>query len=60
MWWNKMSNEETIKIEGINEKGEKFYIELGGPCPPVQSMFFPKEDNKETKGESDGNSSQSA
>lgn len=55
-----MSNEETIKIEGINEKGEKFYIELGGPCPPVQSMFFPKEDNKETKGESDGNSSQSA
>lgn len=59
-----MSEEEkkdTTVIEGINEKGEKFYIELGGPCPPVPSMFFPitEENQKKEKGELDGNSSQS-
>lgn len=47
------NDENTIKV------GDATYS-FGGPCPPIQSIFFPIEEEKEKEGEDKDDSAQSS
>lgn len=46
-----IESEKDKEVYSIEIDGKKY--SFGGPCPPIQSMFFPNDNLEEKKGDDD-------